>query len=51
LIGFRPLAVFVAEDWQFHQFDLGARHCGAVAVEGNGAVIELRDWAAAFVAV
>ncbi len=48
LIGFRPLADFVACDWQFQQFDLGERHCGAVAVQGSGVSIEMRDWAAAF---
>jgi 4'-phosphopantetheinyl transferase len=49
LRAFRPLAHFVACDWHFHQFDLGERHCGALAVRGAGATIEMRDWAAAFV--
>jgi 4'-phosphopantetheinyl transferase len=49
LTAFRPLADFVARDWQFHQFHLGERHCGALAVRGAGATIEMRDWAAAFV--
>jgi 4'-phosphopantetheinyl transferase len=51
LIGFRPLADFVAPDWHFHQFDLGARHCGAVAVQtpaGHRASIVMRDWNSAF---
>ena len=45
----RALADFVEADWHFHQFDLGAHHCGAVAVQGHGVKIEMRDWAAAFV--
>ncbi len=49
LLRFRALADFVAADWHFHQFDLGERHCGAVAVQGAGVNIEMRDWAAAFV--
>lgn len=49
LRAFRPLADFVASDWHFHQFDLGDRHCGALAVQGTGVHIEMRDWAAAFV--
>jgi 4'-phosphopantetheinyl transferase len=49
LRAFRPLADFVACDWHFLQFDLGERHCGALAVRGAGAIIEMRDWAAAFV--
>ncbi len=49
LRAFRPLADFVERDWNFHQFDLGERHCGALAVRGAGATIEMRDWAAVFV--
>jgi 4'-phosphopantetheinyl transferase len=49
LKAFRALADFVACDWHFHQFDLGERHCGALAVRGAGAAITMRDWAAAFV--
>lgn len=49
LIAFRPLADFVCPDWHFHQFDLGERHCGALAVQGEKVKIEMRDWAAAFV--
>jgi 4'-phosphopantetheinyl transferase len=47
---FRPLADFVSPDWHFQQFDLGERHCGAVAVQGDGAQIHMRDWALAFLA-
>jgi len=49
MTAFRPLADFVERDWHFHQFDLGDRHCGALAVRGAGATIQMRDWAAAFV--
>lgn len=49
LIGFRPLSEVVECDWQFHQFDVGERHCGAVAVRGSGATILLRDWITEFV--
>lgn len=45
---FRPLADDVSPDWHFQQFDLGERHRGAVAVQGDHAQVELRDWAAAF---
>jgi 4'-phosphopantetheinyl transferase len=48
LLRFRALADFVAADWHFHQFDLGERHCGAVAVQGDRVQIEMRDWAAVF---
>lgn len=48
LTAFRPLADFVASDWHFQQFDLSEQHCGALAVRGAGATIEMRDWAAAF---
>ena len=51
LIAFRPLADFVSPDWHFHQFDLGDRHCGALAVQSpaGGAVrVEMRDWCEAF---
>jgi 4'-phosphopantetheinyl transferase len=48
LTAFRPQADFVDRDWHFHQFDLGERHCGALAVHGVGATIEMHDWAAAF---
>jgi 4'-phosphopantetheinyl transferase len=49
LTRFRPLAEFVSPDWHFHQFDLGDRHCGAVAVQGNGATIVMHDWLTVFV--
>ncbi len=49
LVAFRPLADYVAHDWQFRQFDVGERHCGALAVEGQGAAIEMRDWATVFI--
>lgn len=52
LLGFRPLADFVSRDWHFQQFELGARHCGALAVQNpNGATVhvEMRDWRDAFV--
>jgi 4'-phosphopantetheinyl transferase len=49
LVAFRALEDFVAANWQFHQFDVGTCHAGAVAVEGDDARIELRDWAAAFI--
>ena len=52
LLKFRPLADFVSPDWHFQQFELGERHCGAVAVQQvNGAdvVISMRDWREAFV--
>ncbi|MBI2807960.1 MAG: 4'-phosphopantetheinyl transferase superfamily protein [Planctomycetes bacterium] len=52
LLRFRPLADFVSPDWHFQQFELGERHCGAVAVQnpGGGAInITLRDWREAFV--
>jgi 4'-phosphopantetheinyl transferase len=51
LIRFRALADFVSPDWHFHQFDLGERHCGALAVQndgGNEVTIEIRDWQAVF---
>jgi 4'-phosphopantetheinyl transferase len=48
LLRFRPLADFVAADWHFHQFALGERHCGAVAVQGVGVNFQMRDWAAVF---
>jgi 4'-phosphopantetheinyl transferase len=48
LCAFRPLADFVARDWHFHQFDLAAHHCGALAVQGPAAAVHMRDWAAAF---
>lgn len=51
LIAFRPLADHVARDWHFHQFDLGARHRGALAVQkpaGDDVKIEMRDWAKRF---
>jgi 4'-phosphopantetheinyl transferase len=53
LIRFRPLADFVSCDWQFHQFNLGERHCGALAVQnpaGSELTIELRYWPTAFIA-
>jgi 4'-phosphopantetheinyl transferase len=52
LIRFRPLADFVSCDWQFHQFDLGERHCGALAVQnpvGSDVTIEMRNWPTAFI--
>lgn len=49
LTRFRPLADFVSPDWYFQQFDLGERHCGAVAVQGTGAMIVMHDWQTAFV--
>jgi hypothetical protein len=49
LTAFRPLADFVERDWHFHQFNLGERHRGALAVRGAGAAIEMRDWATAFI--
>jgi 4'-phosphopantetheinyl transferase len=49
LTAFRPLADFVERDWHFHQFDLGDRHRGALAVCGDGATIEMRDWSATFI--
>jgi 4'-phosphopantetheinyl transferase len=52
LIRFRPLADFVSCDWHFHQFDLGERHCGALAVQnpvGNDVTIEMRNWPTAFI--
>lgn len=48
LLRFRPLADFVSPNWHFTQFDLGDRHCGAVAVQGNGATVVMHDWQAAF---
>ena len=51
LIRFRPLADFVSCDWQFHQFDLGERHCGALAVQnatGAELTIKMHDWRTAF---
>jgi 4'-phosphopantetheinyl transferase len=53
LIGFRPLADFVSADWHFHQFELGERHCGAVAVQnaaGGDVRISFHDWRAVFLA-
>jgi 4'-phosphopantetheinyl transferase len=53
LVGFRPLADFVSPDWHFQQFDMGDRHCGAVAVQtppGAKVQITLRDWREAFLA-
>lgn len=47
LVGFHPLADFVDRAWHFHQFELGQRHIGALAVQGEHAVIEMRDWAKA----
>ena len=49
LLAFRPLADFVARNWHFHQFDLGKRHCGALAVQGGNVTIQMREWATAFV--
>jgi 4'-phosphopantetheinyl transferase len=49
LIAFRALMDFVDCDWQFHQFDMGEQHCGAVAVQGGGSRITLQDWADVFV--
>lgn len=52
LIRFRPLADFVSCDWHFHQFDLGERHCGALAVQNpttSELTIEMRDWRTAFI--
>jgi 4'-phosphopantetheinyl transferase len=46
---FRALKDFVSDEWHFHQFDLGERHCGALAVEGERVRVDLRDWASAFV--
>lgn len=49
LIRFRPLADSVSPDWHFQQFDLGERHCGAVAVQTSSPVqVSLRDWRGAF---
>jgi len=51
LIAFRPLADFVSWDWHFHQFTLGERHCGAVAVQnppGHAVRIEMREWRSEF---
>lgn len=51
LLRFRPLADSVSADWHFHQFDLGERHCGALAVQtraGSDVHIEMRDWRAVF---
>lgn len=50
---FQPLADFVAGDWHFQQFNLGERHCGALAVQnpsGGAVTIEMRDWREVFVA-
>jgi 4'-phosphopantetheinyl transferase len=52
LLKFRPLADFVSPAWHFQQFDLGERHCGAVAVQqvdGAEVIITMRDWREAFV--
>jgi 4'-phosphopantetheinyl transferase len=48
LLRFRPLADFVSPDWHFHQFELSDHHCGAVAVQGGQARIEMRDWLSTF---
>jgi 4'-phosphopantetheinyl transferase len=51
LIRFRPLADFVSPDWYFQQFDLGPRHCGAIAVQnpiGREVCIEMREWGSVF---
>ena len=51
LIRFRPLADFVSPDWHFQQFELGDRHCGALAVQksaGTDLQIEMRDWQTTF---
>jgi 4'-phosphopantetheinyl transferase len=48
---FRPLADFVSPHWHFQQFEVGDYHCGAVAVQGGPARIELRDWCSAFLVV
>lgn len=52
LLGFQPLADFVSRDWHFQQFDLGERHCGALAVQNAGGQldIEMREWPEVFVA-
>ncbi|MBI3823177.1 MAG: 4'-phosphopantetheinyl transferase superfamily protein [Planctomycetes bacterium] len=53
LVRFRPLADFVSCDWHFHQFDLGDRHCGALAVQSPGANkvdVTMRDWRTTFFA-
>jgi 4'-phosphopantetheinyl transferase len=48
LLRFQALADFVASDWHFHQFDLGPRHCGAIAVQTGDAAVTLRSWKNAF---
>lgn len=51
LVAFRPLADFVAPDWHFHQFDLGDRHCGALAVQTPADTkvrIAMNEWASVF---
>lgn len=48
LVRFLALADDVACDWHFHQFDLGDRHCGALAVQTSGAAMQLRAWKDAF---
>jgi 4'-phosphopantetheinyl transferase len=51
LIAFRALADFVACDWHFHQFDLGPRHCGAIAIQGSPARVVMHDWTQHFLDV
>ena len=51
LLRFRPLEDFVSPDWHFHQFEIGERHCGAVAVQKQADVelqITMRDWRSVF---
>ncbi len=51
LLRFRPLADIVSPDWYFHQFDVGERHCGALAVQstaGGKVHISRRDWRSEF---
>jgi 4'-phosphopantetheinyl transferase len=48
---FHPLADFVMPDWHFHQFDLGERHRGALAVQasaGDAIQVQFHDWAMTF---
>lgn len=52
LLRFLPLVDEVTTEWHFAQFDIGARHRGALAVEcpmGCDVHVVMRDWAAVFV--
>src|SRR5262245_34535275 len=48
LLGFRPLADFVAALCHFDQFDVAPRHGGALAVQGESARVEMHDWMKTF---